>query len=238
MAKKKKKNKKVKKKLRLRVLFLIIFLIYVLWQIGYFIINLHVDNIIVTGNVYLSDNYIIDESSIEEDTKFLFLFSGSVEKTLENNEFIKDANVSKSFFKDVSIEIIENKILFYYTYKDKVVLEGENEVEYDSSFIGIPTLINYTPSDILSDFVEKMSLLDQNLINKISEIEYAPSIKDDVVLDDERFILKMNDGNTVHVNIINFEKFANYDSILELVSEKGTLYLDSSNDGNIFDIYE
>lgn len=232
------KTKKKKKKLRVKVLIILLFFIYVVYQVVIYLINIPVDDVIIQGSNIVSNQEILELSNINSDTKFLFLISNSIENKLIENIYIKSAEVDKTLFGDITITIEENKTLFYYSYNNSLVLEGDVYTTEYTSLLGIPTLINYTPSDILSNFISKLSLIDQSLINKISEIEYSPNIKDGIILDEERFIFKMNDGNTVHVNVINLEKFSNYDSILEVESQKGTIYLDSSNDGNVFEFYE
>lgn len=232
------KVKKKKKKLRVKVLLIIIFLLYVIFQLGYYIINLPIDNIVVKGNSSVSESVILSYANIVDSTKFFTLSKKNIEDQLLENPFIKEVEVEKVFLHNLNITVVENKTLFYYQYNSELILEGGESTEEITSIVGYPTLINYTPSDVLTDFITELSKIDQDLINKISEIEYSPNIKDDIILDEERFIFKMNDGNTVYVNTINLEKFANYDSILEVESQKGTLYLDSSNDGNVFDIYD
>lgn len=228
---------KKKRKIKFIGLAIIVLVFLVTLQIGYCAVNLKVKGVIITGNSYLSNNYIKDETGITTDSNILFLSSYIAEKNLTENVYIKSVEVTKTFFRNVYIDVEENKTLFYYSYKDLIILEGENEIEQYNKDVGIPTLINYTPSNILSTFVTKLSLIEQDLINKISEIEYAPSYKDSIVIDEELFIFRMNDGNTVHVNNMNLNKFNNYNKILEQENRKGTLYLDSANDGHVFEIY-
>ena len=73
----------------------------------------------------------------------------------------------------------------------------------------------------------------------VSEIEYSPSIISGKVIDDKRFLFRMNDGNIVYINTINIEKFNNYLELYEVITSKkgdtkGCLYLDSNNDNNHF----
>ena len=68
----------------------------------------------------------------------------------------------------------------------------------------------------------------------ISEIEYDPDIVGTVTIDENRFLLRMNDGNKVYVNIYNMKKLNNYldiyDALLKNNSiKKGCLSLDSNS---------
>ena len=68
-------------------------------------------------------------------------------------------------------------------------------------------------------------MIDDSILLKISEIEYAPN---DV--DSERFILNMNDGNLVYINLNKIEKINKYNSIYsKLDGKKGIIYLDSGD---------
>ncbi len=233
-----KTDKKVKRKLRVKLLLCILLVGYLIYMSIYYIITLKVDDIVITGNNYITDTQILELTNITEKTTTLSVTKKDIEKILLENPLIKTVFVKKTFTGDITITIDENKILFINAISNKVILEGNNEIEITDDILGVPTLINYTPDVIYEELIQKLSELDQSLINKISEIEYAPNIKDGQVLDEVRFIFKMNDQNTVHVNLVNFEKFNMYNDIMEIQKDKGTLYLDSNNSGHIFDIYE
>ena len=95
--------------------------------------------------------------------------------------------------------------------------------------MGIPTLINYVPSDIEEKFINKFKNIDKDVISIISEIEYS---KTDY--DDNRFLLTMNDGNQVYVTVNKLDVLNKYiDIIKKLDNKKGILYLDS---GNYFEV--
>ena len=73
--------------------------------------------------------------------------------------------------------------------------------------------------------------IDSNVISLINEIEY-----DKTAYDSERFLLTMNDGNTVYINISRLHLLNKYiDIVKKLDNKKGILYLDS---GNYFEIKE
>ncbi len=232
-----KKEKKVKKKIRIKVLIFLILILYLIGMCIYYIFNMNIKDIIISGNNILNDSEVLEIIKINNKTNNLSVSRSKLESLLESNPYIKEAKITKSLLGNINIIITENKVLFYNNSNEKLILEGNNEVEY-SKETGVPTLINYTPDNLYEELIVKLAELDQNLINKISEIEYAPNIKEDQMLDEERFIFKMNDGNTVHVNLVNFDKFSMYNDIMEIQKEKGTLYLDSSNSGHIFDVYE
>ena len=71
-----------------------------------------------------------------------------------------------------------------------------------------------------------MSETGADIISLISEIEYSPDVKDDVTINDSRFILRMNDGNYVYIDLVNFENLEKYKLIYSSLEEKGVLHLD------------
>ena len=74
----------------------------------------------------------------------------------------------------------------------------------------------------------------------VSEIEYDPDVKEDVVIDDERFFLKMNDGNSVYINTPNMNKLNKYKEAIASVYDQtpGILSLDSNSNNTLFKKYD
>ena len=83
---------------------------------------------------------------------------------------------------------------------------------------------------LYNDFIKEMLKLKSSVRGQISEITYAKS-----EYDNSRFLLYMDDGNHVYVNIAKFSKLNYYDEIYPtLNNKKGTLYLDSGNHFEVF----
>ena len=224
------KSKTKKQKRKIRYDRIIIFLIIVVLIIGCFtyLFNLKISNIYILNNSFLNDQQIIEIAEISDYPSTLQNMSFQIEKRLESNIYIKDAKVTKKGLSRVYIEVEENRPLFYYEYNKKtILLDGQ---ETNEKFI-VPTVVNYITDSYYNAFIEQMSKLDVTILNKISEIQFSPN---DV--DDNRFLLTMNDGNYVYVNIDTFDKMNKYISILEnLPNKNGILYLDY---GNNFEIIE
>ena len=95
--------------------------------------------------------------------------------------------------------------------------------------------INYVPDKIYKRLTKSLLKVDSDILALISEIEYSPTKNNDEVIDDTRFILRMNDGNTVYANLLNIKNLNHYKEIYStLNNEKGSLYLDSSNKENFY----
>ena len=76
----------------------------------------------------------------------------------------------------------------------------------------------------------------------INEIEYNPykSSKGNTI-DENRFILKMNDGNTVYIDIPNIKNLNKYTTIIatpDMEKTKGVVYLDTINEQIVFRSYD
>ncbi len=233
------KEKKVvkKKKLRLRGLLTILLASYLLISIGYYLWQMPVKEVNFIGNNYLKDSELM--AYLDTDNLQIFrLNSSKIKKNLMKLELVKDAKIHKNIWGTLTIEITEDKVLFYNLNNKKTVLASGKEID-KNDFLGIPTLINYVPENIYKEFITKFAKIKDENIALISEIEYSPSIVLEKVVDDKRFLFRMNDGNNVYINTLNIEKFNDYLGIFEAIVSKngdvrGCLYLDSNSENNHF----
>lgn len=219
-------NKTVKRR-RIRIDRILIFLlILVLFIFSFvFIFNIRISNIYIKNNDFLSDQEIIEIANLSFYPSTLRNLSFQIEKRLEDNIYIKDAKVYKKFLK-VYIDIEENTPLFYYEAVGKTILKDGKEV--DEKVI-TPTVLNYIVDTYYDKFINEMAAIDKNVLLKISEIQFKPN-----EVDDNRFLLHMNDGNYVYINIKTFYKLNKYLSIKEgLPNKRGILYLDYGNNFEI-----
>lgn len=235
------KKKRTKKKLRLRGVIVILLVLYIVAMTSYYLFIMPVKNIHITGNSLLSENEIIKVINLKENTPIIKLHPSSIKKKLEKLELVNEAKVSVTFKGYLNIEIVENKVLYYDILNSKYVISDGNKVNIDN-IKGIPVLVNYVPSKIEDKLVKGLNKVDFDIIQMISEIEYSPDKYEDTVIDEERFILRMNDGNTVYVNMVNIEKLNKYQEIYQEIHEStpdgGTLYLDSNSKNYIFKSYK
>lgn len=217
-------NRKIRYK-RL-ILFLVFVLIFVFILIKLF--SLKITNIYIQGNVFLSDQEVIEIADLQDYPRALFTFSGYLESKIKKNDFIKSVNVRKKWFTSVYINVVENKPLFFDEINKKTVLSNGIMV---SNLYNVPSLINNVKSDIYDEFLLNLSRIDSNVYENISDIEYCPN---DV--DAKRFLFYMNDGNYVYVNLDKFVSVNKYyDMVVNFNNHKGILYLDSGEYFKILD---
>ena len=233
-----KKNKK-KKKLKLSGLILIIFLAFLVSLFGYYLWTTPVKEINIKGNNYLKDNYLITYLDLNGKS-VLSMSRSKIKKKLLSLDLVNSVKIHKNYLGKITIEIVEDTPLFYNLNTQKVILTNNKEVDYNDAFLGLPVLINVVPEDIYQEFINKISTIDKNVLSLVSEIQYSPSKINEKIIDDKRFLFRMNDGNTVYINTINIEKFNNYLEIYEVIANKnngevkGCLYLDSNSENNHF----
>lgn len=229
---KEKKNKK--RKIRFKGLLVVLLIIYLLVTIIFYIWKMPIKQIDISGNVYLKDNYLINYIDIEKES-IINVSKKNIKSKLLEIDLISDVKVRKNYFGKLYIEILEDKVLFYNWNNKMVVLSSGKEIDYKEEYLGIPTLINYVPDNIYKEFINKLNEVEYNVLSLVSEIEYSPSYINDKMVDETRFLFRMNDGNKVYINTINIEKFNDYLTYYEGIvnkngNVKGCLYLDSNSE--------
>lgn len=233
----KKKTKKTtptrtRKQKRIRIRYGRIFIALVLLGLCIYlfftIFGFNIKNIYISGNTYLSDQEVIEKAGIADYPSTFSALCIPTKQKLEKDIMIEKASVTKKGLFEIHITVTENQPLFYNkTVKQTVLTSGEMlEKHYP-----VPVLINYVPDKIYKRFISKMKLVDDEILNRISEIEYKPN-----EVDKNRFLLTMQDGNYVYLTLGRFDNINNYVEIIrKFEHKKGILYLDS---GEYFKVME
>ena len=226
--------KKIVKKKKLKVFNLLLILIVLagLSFCVYLIVRLPIKNLIVKGNSYLNDDYVLELADVIDYPSFFLTGSKKAEKKLEKSDYIVDAKLKKKWGSKVVITIKENRALFSKSNdNNKIVFVDGKELEVNNYSFRVPRLLNYVPDDKYEDFVKGMKNIKDDILQKISDIEYVPND-----IDKERFLLYMDDGNMVYLTLTKFNMINYYNDVLEQLEDKhGILYLDN---GNHFQIKE
>lgn len=225
---------KIKKKKRLK---LIPFLLFVLVIAATFflvdvLLDTRVENIIIKGNKIVTDQQIIDGAGLSNYPSFYKTTSYNIKKALEKNSFIKEVKVKRSFYHVITIEVSEYKVLLKKETTGKLVLENMNEVTTDQEIpYTVPRLVNDVPKNKYSKLLKNLLKVKRSVRSSISEFYYDPN-----EFDKDRFLLYMDDGNSVYLTLTKFRMINYYNDVLpQLDGKKGILYLDS---GNHFQIME
>ena len=230
---------KVKKFSFKRLLILLLILYIVIYSL-YFVFKMPIKNIYIKGTNLISDNDVIMVAGIKDYPSIFKTTSAKLTKKIKSLPLVKNVKIRKNIFGKLTISIEEYKILFYNLNNKKLVLEDNVEIDDNNNYKGIPTLINYVPDNIYKRMSKSLLKVDKDILALVSEIEYSPSKSNEQIIDDTRFILRMNDGNTVYANLLNIKNLNHYEEIYStLNNQKGYLYLDSTNEENFyFQVYE
>ena len=229
-----KQSKKVKRKISFKGLIFLILILYLLGSTVYYLLTKPIKNIEVEGNKYVSTAEILSLSGLDKNPTILQVSRLKISKELKTNPLIKSVSVYKNYLGKVKLVIEENRPLFINKLNNNVVLSSGDTIDDTTAFLGLPILVNYVPQDIYEDFIKGLSKIDVDIVEKISEIEYSPDKSEEVVFDENRFLLRMNDKNRVYINTPNILKLNNYNRIYSEVGGGGTLLLDSNSSNYIF----
>ena len=205
------------------------FVIVILGIVFYFGFGNNIKNIYIKGNIYLTDQEIIELAKLENYPNFYTTTSSSIKKRIKMNPYIKEVKVEKKFFLVLKITIEEYKPLFIKDENKTIVFENKEEMIPKTDDITLPILVNHVPEEKYDLLVNRYARLGNEIIFKISEIKYDPN-----KIDEDRFLLYMNDENYVYVTLTKLELLNKYnEAVTKLEGKKGILYLDS---GSYFEI--
>ena len=235
-------TKKVRKrKLNYKKLLILLLIIYLFGYGGYYIINEPIRNIIITGNTLVSDAEIIEAAGLKKYPSIFSISIKNIKKKLKGLTLIEEVSVKRDLKFRLKIGVVETKPLFLNITNGQIMLGNGTYTEDKHEYLGIPTLINYADEAILKEFAIKMNVIDYGILALINEIQYAPAVgADGTNLDENRFILYMNDGNQVYTNINKCKNLVYYrEFYASIKNQKGILFLDSGNAKNFsFRTYE
>ena len=234
-------TKKVKKvKLNIKAFILLLLILYLIGMLFYTFFTMPIKNIYIKNTKLLTDNEIIEIAGIKSYPSLFKTSTHSLETKISKLDLVSQVEVKKNLNGKLIIDIDEARPLFYNRNTEQVVLSNGKSVANKDIYLGLPTLINYVPTDLLNSFITALSKIDESIINMINEIEYSPDISEGITIDDKRFKISMNDGNMVYINVLNILRLNNYIEIYASISStaggvKGTLYLDSYlSENNLF----
>lgn len=232
--------KKPKKRLKLRVNVLakILLTLLLIASFSYYIFNLKIKNIVIKGTTNIKDVEIIETANIKNYPSIYRLNLSKIKKSINNLPLVDSVKIKRNIFGKLTIEIQEEKILFFYKYNNKYITNKGNSISDENKYYGYPTLINFTPDTVFENFVKGLNKIDYNIIKMISEIEYTPyKASDGTIVDNNLFTLTMNDTNTVYIDTVNIKNLNKYPTIFassNMDAERGVLYLDTINDDRIY----
>ncbi len=223
MAKKKVKITVTKKMINIKKIIITLVIFLGLLSFTVFIANMPIKNIYIIGNKILPDKKIIELSGLKiDDTSIFKSYFINIENNVLKNDYIKSIKIKRKKLNKIYLEVEEYKPLAIY--KDELILSSKKRVKNDYRVDYIPYVVNDI-DNMYDKFVTSFTKIDNDILYKISHIEYTPN-----EVDKERFILYMVDNNYVYVTLNKIAKVNKYNSIInELDGKKGIIYLDSGD---------
>lgn len=224
-------KEKRRKEMQRRLISLLLLFSFAILVVVYFITPLSkVGRITVIGTNEVTDQAVIDASQIRSgDSLWETFFSQKKRETLVKNQLPQVKSMKIEFDGLNSYELVVSE------YKTVAYLEKENEyfnilengkIVNESRKVSIgnpPIFIKFKEGKALNKMIEQYQLLNENIHNSISEVEYTPSKTDEYLI-----TLYMNDGNQVVASITSFaEKMIYYPDIVQKIGEgKGVINIE------------
>lgn len=219
-----------RKKFKIFHFLIFLFIIGILVFLVYLLLNSKIRNINVYGNKYLSDEEILEQADLTDYPSFFRTFSYQIKQKLQKLPIVKTVTVKKGFFHVFNIYVDEYPIILKNGTTNQYILASGEELELTGEY-RVPKLLNTVSKEKYDDFIEEVANIKASILGEISEMKYVPN-----EYDKDRFLLYMNDGNSVYLTLTKFEMINYYHKVLpQLEGRKGILYLDS---GNHFKIME
>ncbi|MGL5296636.1 MAG: cell division protein FtsQ/DivIB [Culicoidibacterales bacterium] len=187
-----------------------------------------VKSIRVTGNNYVTQQYIIDQSTISTESHYFWLNPWEIEQNLESQPLIETAKVKRAMWNSVEIQVMEAEIMGVMQQDEGKVwlLEDGTSVPVQQDIsVNVPYFRNWDE--------EKGKLLFTNLAKipddvqrQISEVAFSGN-----ETDAEQIQLYMRDGNVVTISIRQIpEKLVFYFSIVEVLgNQRMHIHLEAGN---------
>lgn len=229
-----KEERKRKRRFRNKVLKVVTILIVIMLIGAYLLSDLSkVKSLIVRNNHFYEDEYVLNLANLDYNSSFVLNPSFLIERRIEKDRLIKNAEVKKNLHGGFDIEIEEEKIIGYLSsVPEKLLIQGSGieEVKRESMhlFSQLPRIGQFNEGQ-LAMLDEAFAEVDLGVIQMISEIEpYQTSYDENMVQ------LVMIDGNRISASMKGIVLVNNYKSILkELEGTHVCLYADDIS-GNIF----
>ena len=218
-------KKKKKRVLKIKNICIFLGTLILLGLLIYYIVTMPIKNIYVNGEKYITENEILELTSLYEYPSFLLTKKATLINKIKKNNYIKNVTIRKKWGSILEINIEEYTPLAL-TKDNKIIIENGHLLDNIYNETDIPLLINeITDKEIYNNLSKKLKKINKNILRQISQIEYSP-----VEVDKDRFLLYMSDKNKVYITLTKIEKMNKYNKIKDaLEGNSGIIYLDSGN---------
>ncbi|MGL4953765.1 MAG: cell division protein FtsQ/DivIB [Culicoidibacterales bacterium] len=187
-----------------------------------------VSEITVTGNQYISKQFVIEHSQIEIGNHFYWLNNFQIEQQLETDPLIANVTMKRRFGNEIEFIVEETKIMgITQTETEKMWILATGELVSIQSDIrlNVPYFRNWDETNGKLLF-ENLAKIPTDVQRQISEIAFNGN-----ETDPEQLQLYMRDGNLVTISIRQIpDKLVFYFSIVEALGNKRMhIHLEAGN---------
>src|SRR5699024_8577115 len=188
----------------------------------------HVRTITVSGNSFVSDERVIEQSGIAKGKNIWTVNEAEAIRVIKENPVIDEADVNAKLPWTVDINITEFNHVGYAVQNDSyypILGNGKvlKDLEQKATGGEAPLLIGFSDDEYLKAMTQELKKLPKGILELISEIHWQPSD------DNERKIkLYMNDGYIVDGTIRDFaDNMSVYPSIVSQLDKesKGIIHI-------------
>ena len=130
-------HKKRKFKIRYGRILIFLSIVFIIGFIIYKILDRNLTNIYISGNNYLSDQFIIETVKLDNYPKMIKINTIKIKNELLKNNFVNDVEITKNNT-EIHIKIKEAHPIYYDLSLQKVILSNGNQV--DNNYM-VPTLV-------------------------------------------------------------------------------------------------
>ncbi len=222
----KKSLRKVKKKRNRILLFTLGLMIVALYMFSEYS-NTRI--VMINGSSVFSKQELLDMAKIEYNKKMVLYPNFLIEKRLEENVFIEEANVSKSWDGIITISLVEKDVLGYYIEEGEsyLLVKGEESklIANGISLKNVPFIYDLDEKQ-REKYVKSCEDVDVQYLSLISEISHYETSYDDNMLQ-----LSMQDGHSVYTTMDGFQLLNWYTTTIKGVSSanKCIMFIEETN---------
>ncbi|MGY0692298.1 cell division protein FtsQ/DivIB [Virgibacillus sp. FSP13] len=188
----------------------------------------HVKTITVTGNQFVSNKEVINQSKLTTKTNIWTINEAKVKDALKKNPSIKSVEIEKQLPWTVNIQLNEYERVGYVSNNgDFYPVLGNGKIltklKQKTTNGDAPLLMNFSDKYYLHKMTNELQKLPKSILNIISEIHWKPTDENKY-----KILLYMNDGYLVDGTIRGFsEKMNVYPSIVSQLNpdNKGIVHI-------------
>lgn len=168
-----------------------------------------VQTIELEGALLVPKEKYIEQSALKLGDSMWGFKEKNIEKTLEQNEWVKSAEVKRNWLTGVHIQVEEYKQIGYEEKDDmlQIILENGKVIKTDGQVLPLegPIFSGFKEEKVRLRLIKELANLQPEVLLTISQIIYTPTENDAYSIQ-----VFMNDGNEIKAIIPSFAEKMNY----------------------------